>query len=183
MDVTPSDVETVHLGQWLTIPSLRSLIPEQAKHYQRRLGRYHIGSADDLAQAAEVAMLVWEQQNPTTDRIRELVGLSLLHRAMVDEVRANRKQSSGGGKLDAPERTQLSDKQVEMINLFSMHAAKAARKPLYEMTYLKKALGWSDEAISRYYSRKKDERRYWSPEQIAKMVKTGVRRIKRKVPP
>ncbi len=183
MDIPDLQIESVHLGSWLSIQSLKSLIPEMSAHYQRRLRKYHIGDASDLAQAAHLSVLMWESENVGVERIRELVGIGLLHRSMTGEVRGNRKQSIGGGEFDVGERSQLSEKQIETLNLWTMIASKAARKPLYEMVYLRRGLGWSALAVSEYMRKKKDERRYWSPEEVDRLVAKGVRRIKRKMPP
>lgn len=186
MKFTDPDIESAHLGTWLPIKSLFDVIAPMAVHYHRRFRRYFIGDSDDLAQSARLALLEWQSTASDKSRIRELAGLSLLHKAMVAEVRQNRRQSTltGDGKLDSVlDRPQLSAKKIEMLNLFTMNVSKAAKKPYYEMVYLRKVLGWSDAEISRYFQQKKDDRHYWSPEDVAKMVQQGIKRIKRKVSP
>lgn len=184
MEIPDLEVESIAEGSWVSWTSLKELIPSMAQSYQRRLRQYHIGDAQDLAQSAELALLVYEKENGVPERIRELKGIGLIHRAMVNEVRSNRRQSSGGRGMEwLTERPQLTPKQIEMLQLFVNVGSKAAKKPLWECLWLKKVLGWSDLAISEYLRRKKDERAYHSPESVAKMVKLAHSRIKRKLSP
>lgn len=157
-----------------------------SKHYWRRFRSLYNGDSEDLQQAAAVALLEWTAANPNTERIRELSGIGLIHKAMVAEVRANRKQSIGeeGRPLEwVNERPQLTEKQVELLSYWTMIASKAARNPNWEVLVLRKGLGWSEQQISRYFATKPDTRFYFSPEQIQRMVATALRRIKKKVPP
>ncbi len=184
IELPPLEIDSVHLGQWLPFKAVVDLIPEMSAHYQRRLKAYHNGTSDDLSQAAHLALLEWKAENGEVERIREMVGIGLLHRAMVSEVRQNRKQSAGSGGLEwAVEMGQLTEKQIETVSLFAMNAAKAARKPYFEIVWLRKALGWSAQAVSDYFRRKRDDRHFWSPESIDKMAKKGAERIRRKVAP
>lgn len=181
MNLPPLEVDSVGQGCWLSLKAVCDLIEPMATAYQRRLGRYHIGDETDIAQAAHLRLLEWEAANGRPERVREIPALTLLHRAMVEEVKSNRKQSVGGF-IDVGERRQLTPKQIEQLQVFVNVAAKAARSPGWEMLWCAKVLEWSADDISVYRRRKKDERRYYSPDEITNMVKVAVQRIKRKVP-
>lgn len=174
------------MGAWTSFQSLWGLLSPMSRSYWKRFRSLYNGESCDLEQAASVALLEYQRDNPTTERIRELVGIGLIHKAMVAEVRANRKQSAGeeGRPLEwVSDRTPLTEKQIEILNYWTMIASKAAKSPLWEVLNLRKGLGWSEQQISKYFASKKDTRYYYSPEQIQKMVATALRRIKKKVPP
>lgn len=175
-------VESAHLGCWISRQSVLDLIPPMAVNYQRRLRRHHNGDSDDLAQAAALSLLQWEAEFGQQERFRELQILSLLHRSMVAEIRSNRKQSVGG-EFDLPELVQLNQKQHDIRTYWLNIAAKAARRPNYEILLLVKGLGWTEAEVQSYFRSKWDDRHFYSIDQIRKFIKDGTRRMQKRVPP
>jgi hypothetical protein len=181
MNLPPLEAESVHEGDWLTWDSLWELVPLQALHYYKKWHRFFVGTEEDLAQAGFVALLSLRIESGGPDRVRELPALTCLHRAMVSEIKANRRESR-----DAVQRLpfvdhQLNPKQVEMLSKWRWDASHAAHRPYWEMVWLAKCLEWSNEQISEYFYKK--DGKYYSEDEVTKMVKLGVQRIKRKLEP
>ena len=174
------DVDGVHLGCWLSVDDIWRLIPLQSNHYYRRLAHLFVGTEEDLSQSASLALLQWQSENAGEDRIRELVGLGLIHRAMIEEVKANRRLSVEDDELllVVPNRRQLTEKQAELVTYARRVMYKLAGNPEWETLWLRLALKWDDEQIKQYWKRKKDDRKRMTPEKIDKLVATGVKRIK-----
>lgn len=174
------DIDGVHLGSWLSIESVWSLMEEMSRHYQKRLGRFHIGDAEDLQQAAAVGLCEWVNANEGAERIREVTALEILHTAMVAEVRGNRRQSVlaedvWAGLVD--ERIQLNGKQCDFLHYFTSAVSQVIGRPQWEVVWLKLGLGWSHSEITAYFRRKKDDRQHMPAKKIDRLVRQAVQRF------
>lgn len=182
-ELEPNDV---HLGQWVPVKALWRLLPSMSQSYHNRLKRFFVGDADDLAQSAALALLQWSADNGQPERIRELVGLAIIHKAMVEEVRNNRHQSADDDAdplllTITDERRQLTDSQIKLLERIRNQAARIAKRPNWECLWLAKSFGWSEMQIQSYFRSKKDDRHFYSVEQIRKSIALAERRIRMKL--
>jgi len=190
--ISPEDLVDLHLGCWLPTKALWELIPAQATNWHRRLRGRHCGDEEDLAQAGRLAF--WElllKKGPEPDkveRVRELEALSVIDRAMWAQLKELRTGLWGRKKVEVKwssvvgaESGPNEDQQYLSLR-FLTAAAKAARRPNWEMLWLVKVQLWEPEWVCDYFRRKKDDRHRFTPANVRRRIKDASLRIRRKVP-
>ena len=177
------DLDGVGGGYFVPLSVLWEDLPVIAAGYFKRLRHLFVGEVEDLIQSASVALLEWQAANEGAERIRELIGLGLVHKAMVAEVRANRRTALEDEDdpllLEWPdERKALTPKQVEMLEYVRTEMARFGHSLPTEVMLLKWGVGWTDAEIRAYFKRKRDDRKRITPELIAKLTKKAKAKIR-----
>jgi hypothetical protein len=188
VQLPPLETESVGLGAFVTPAEVLDTIGAQAGRFYLRLRRRYNGDAEDIAQAAYAAFIRWLADKGEPDRIRELEAFAVIHKAMVAEIRGNKRQDGCGDWTQAVGREQLTPKQVELLSYASNCMAKIARRPHWEILYLVKACGWTPEEVVRYFrTRKKTDKgngkRRLTAEGVRKSVEASMKRIRKRLDP
>lgn len=182
------DPTEVHLGNWIAPAALEPLIEPMAVRWHKRLSGCFCGDWEDLAQAGRIALWQYLQAKGEVERVRELEALAVLDRAFFAEVRATRTGLWGRkrvevdwDRLEQPQPVQPNEDQRYLLDLFLMNAAKAARRPNWEMLWLVRVQQWEPQWVTDYFKRKRDDRHCYPPSVVVQRVELAEKRIRRQL--
>lgn len=179
------DAEFAHLGHWIAPAALWPLIEPMALRWHQRLCGRYCGDAEDLMQSGRLALLEFLRAKGEPERVRELEALRVIDLAFFAEVRLLRTGLWGRKRqevdwLELPEvNSGPNEDQRYLLDRFLMNAAKAARKPNWEILWLVRVQQWEPQWVIDYFRSKKDDRKRFTLEQIDKLIRLAEQRIKK----
>jgi hypothetical protein len=184
-----TEVDTAHLGHWIAPAALWELIEPMALRWHSRLSHCYCGDAEDLMQSGRLALWEYLQAAGEPERVRELEALRVLDTAFFAELRVlrtglwGRKRQGVDWEALVEAREGPNEDQRYLLDRFLMNAAKAARKPNWEILWLVRVQQWEPQWVIDYFRRKKDERRRFTLRQIDRRVRLAEQRIRKQLSP